>query len=175
MYTEDDTFEALRRIPVDELEHKHDLSHFAFIHEQYMNDKKLNEKRMKEYKRRSTVRRIIGLQSGEYPRANPYSSLYIQLLESLRSDGTFDGTGWTVDSYIEELNKRMANEEVVKKANNRKVKITIVAGAVPTCIATVTINNYFQPPWYIGYTFDVVAGFIVGMLITKFIRMKGWR
>jgi hypothetical protein len=177
MHTEDDTYDALRRIPVAELESRYEssLSHLEFMHYQYVQEHKEHNRLIQKYKRRMKYRWILGTPGRPGPFINMYSTAYIQLLDQFRDDGRLDGTGWIIDDYINVLNARAADEEAVKKSNDRKFGMAGAVIIVPVCATTVIVSHVLHPVWYINYTFDIALGLLAGIFLSKFAAWKKWR
>lgn len=178
MYTEDETYDALRRVPLDELKRRHGavLDHFALMHIGYVREHKEVEKILKKQEWRMKYRWILGWPDDiNYPRINVFSSAYIACLRQLRDDDLFDGTGWTIDDYIDVLNKQIADNAAVTKSNNRKVTAATAGAMVPTVIASVAVKSIFRPAWYIVFSFDIALGITVGLIVAKIAEWRKWR
>ena len=158
-YTEEDTFNRLRRIPVAELEHK--LMAITRILRMNMYDVVMSDLEYERVEKFNRVLKMFRLPTIEFE--SRHIILSYRFISSKDYEHFFDGTGWTSKDYCIELKRlfRLHYRRVaaVKKAKN-KIK-WIAYGAVITTTALITA----------AFSFPLIA--IVGLSVGNTIIADG--
>ena len=96
MYTEDDTFKALLRIPQSQVREK--LDEFGLWYKEYREDRYAAVAYNKRIKKWNILKRFVGLSTYRY--RDPVNPLFEEDMEE-----KLKGTGWTLESYAVEIDK----------------------------------------------------------------------
>lgn len=113
-YTEDDTFDALRRISVQELEKRLEDWRVTMIEDNVQREFLINRLNQKELKRH----RYLGWLT---PKMSPVlvdEKIFSKIPDS---DRFFEGTGWTLDSYAGYLRKFMLERAEHNELQDRRI------------------------------------------------------
>lgn len=113
-YTEDDTFDALRRIPVHELEKRLEDWRVTMIEDNVQREFHIHRLNQKELKRH----RYLGWLT---PNMGPILMDEKIFSTVPGSDPFFEGTGWTYDSYATHLRKFMLERAEHNELQDKKI------------------------------------------------------
>ena len=116
MKTEDDTFEALRRIPQAQVRER--LDEFGLWFEDYRESHYMAIAYNKKMKHWNKVKRFFGFTTFH---ANPGNPLFDKEMEK-----KLQGTGWTLESYTEVIDKPILEQRATIQAVKVKRRIYLL-------------------------------------------------
>lgn len=151
--SEDDTFDRLRRIPISELINRHGPL-IDFVYSIVRDRIEANEKSIFGKRKSSDLIAKIGFDE-----------------ESI--DKEFEGSGWTCDALVVEIEKNLALKKLQQKENKKKRFATYLWIFLLCQLFTNLVIATNAPAWlFIGTA--CLSGVLGGMAATKLIKRNKW-
>jgi len=156
--TEDDTYNALRRIPWhDLLERTRSLTHFCVGHEVRRREEALaNAAELRKYNRMKWLKPFLGAQAVEPIYLNTTINLDTSVTRS-----ALDGTGWIYEDYMAEINKIVDAIDAEALSKKRKKYGLIGALCFLALFLNVVVTLLFGP---VGWLSEIFIGLVNGVI-----------
>ena len=149
-YTEDDTFEALRRIPQSQMREK--LDDYALWFENIREIHHSNVAANKKIAFWNRVRSFFHIKQREY--AKDLSSEF--LIEDIGH--IMQGTGWAIESYTEAIDKPILQRRAEIKQIKRKRTAYIVGSYLVSITFCLSVCLILNMGWLSGYLLGMSFG-----------------
>lgn len=171
-YTEDDTFKALKRISIQELEGRIGSHLIDLLRHELKTMRYSMRQNEGVYKRSTLLKRWIPFYLQPISLFNS-SSVYIGVkINGLGWEPLFEKTGWTPEEYVAELNKIFDKEyDEDKKQKRIRSRNKALGAFISGCVAGVTF--WLLYPATASFWLSMIAGQVIGITCGVLLSKKG--